>query len=107
MLDYKVSPKAEKFFKKIKDKNLKDKFKNAIVEIRKNPDIGEKKRYDLKGLYGLNLYYDGTNYEIAYQLVELKNKIIIIILAGTRENFYDELKSYMAEYKKYFKVAGK
>jgi len=34
-------------------------------------------------------------YEIACRIYEEKEKFVIIILAGTRENFYQELKRYM------------
>ncbi|WP_146130758.1 type II toxin-antitoxin system RelE/ParE family toxin [Peptostreptococcus russellii] len=36
------------------------------------------------------------NYELAYRISKLDNgKMVIIIMAGTRENFYQELKRYM------------
>jgi hypothetical protein len=50
---------------------------------------------DLAGIYGYDVYYSGTNYEIAYRVYEDGDKIVVVILAGTRENFYDELKRYM------------
>jgi len=35
----------------------------------------------------------GTNYEIAYTLSENeKGEIVVIILAGTRHNFYEQMK---------------
>ncbi|WP_370651020.1 type II toxin-antitoxin system RelE/ParE family toxin [Acetobacterium sp.] len=37
-----------------------------------------------------------TNYELAYHISQLENgNIIVIIMAGTRENFYQELKRYL------------
>lgn len=50
MLDYKISPKAEKYIKKLKDKELKDKFRNAITAIRQNPAVGTLKKANLKAL---------------------------------------------------------
>jgi len=44
MLDYKLSPKGEKYFKKLKDKGLKNKYYNAILAIRTNPSIGNLKK---------------------------------------------------------------
>lgn len=89
-------PAAEKYFKKLVDKQLKDKFKEAIAEIRKNPYIGILKTGDLAGIYGYDVYYKGTNYEIAYRLVELENgDVIVVIMAGTRENFWKEIKKYI------------
>jgi len=95
MLDYKVSPKAERYFKKIKDKELKSCYYSAIKDIRANPHIGTPKKGNLSAVYGYDIYYKGVNYEIAYEVVELDGQLIIIILAGTRENFYKELAKYM------------
>ena len=42
-----------------------------------------------------DIYYNKTNYELAYRVEYIDNKIIVVIMAGTRENFYNELKRYM------------
>ncbi len=36
------------------------------------------------------------NYELAYTIEYLENTIVVIVMAGTRENFYNELKTYMS-----------
>lgn len=95
MLDYKVSPKAERYFKKLKDKELKKRYHDAILAIRTDPSAGSQKKGSLKGVYGYDVYYDSINYEIAYEILEQDGELIIIILAGTRENFYDELNTYV------------
>jgi len=46
------SKPAERYFKKIKDKNLLDVFKKAIDKLKVDPYIGEQKRGDLSGLSG-------------------------------------------------------
>ena len=94
MYQIRIMPKAEKFIKKQKEKNLKEKIRIALLEIQKNPYIGEKKIGDLAGIYGFDLFYNKTNYEISYKIYEDK-KIVVIILIGTRENFYEVLKSYI------------
>jgi mRNA interferase RelE/StbE len=35
------------------------------------------------------------NYELAYTILEENDYTVVVILAGTRENFYEELKRYM------------
>ena len=96
MLPVVYMPAAEKYFRKLKDKALKEKYKKAIEEIRKNPYIGKYKKGDLEGIMTVDVYYDKTNYEIAYRVSMLENgDILVIIMAGTRENFYKELKRYL------------
>jgi len=94
MYQVNFSSQASKYFKKLKDKQLKAEFLEAIKKISENPYIGEMKKGDLSGIYGLDVRYDGINYEIAYLIEEIEGKIVVIILAGTRENFYEELKRY-------------
>lgn len=50
---------------------------------------------DLVGVYEFDVYYNKTNYEIAYRIYEEGGKIVVVILAGTRESFYKEPKRYM------------
>lgn len=89
-------PGARKFFKKIKDKSLKSAFTNALIKILADPyNAGRPKTGDLAGVYGYDVFYNKTNYEIAYRIYEESNHLVVIILAGTRENFYDQLKSYI------------
>ncbi len=97
MSDVIFLPPAEKFIKKLKDKKLKGLFKQAIDRIIEDYTIGEPKTGDLAGIYCYDLYYNKTNYEIAYKIKYTEKRMIIIIMAGTRENFYDALKKYMYE----------
>ena len=90
-----ILPAAARFLKKIKEKALKSEFQNAIDEIIADPYIGEAKTGDLSGVYCYDIYYNKTNYELAYTLIEQDGETVVIILAGTRENFYEELKRYM------------
>ncbi len=95
MCDVKFSPPAAKFIKKIKDKKLKALYGKALEDICTDYTIGEPKTGDLSGLYGYDIYYNKTNYELAYRVMEADSLSIIVVMAGTRENFYDELKRYI------------
>lgn len=90
-----ILPPAAQFLKKIKEKPLKDLFQKTIDSILINPYIGEAKCGDLSGIYCCDIYYNKTNYELAYTLVQTPTKTVVVLLAGTRQNFYDELKLYM------------
>ena len=89
---------AEKYFKKIKDKNLIAAYRYALTTISVDPyNAGEAKTGDLAGIYCRDVHYKRTNYEIAYQIFEKNGAFVVVILAGTRENFYQELKRYMKQ----------
>lgn len=92
MYEVKFSSQASKYFKKLKNKHLKKTFLQAINEIASNPYIGTMKQGDLAGIYGLDVRYDGVNYEVAYMIEEVEGKWVVVVLAGTRENFYEQLK---------------
>ena len=95
MVEVRFLPPAAKYLKKIKDKRLKALYQEAIDQIRENHTVGEEKTDDLQGIYGYDIYYNKTNYELAYTVEYAGNKIIVVIMAGTRENFYEALKRYM------------
>ena len=87
-----ILPPAAKFLNELKDKKLKSLYKEDIEMICEDYSIGEEKTSDLAGMYGYDIYYNKTNYELAYRVRQLDDLIIIVIMAGTRENFYEEVK---------------
>lgn len=95
MTEVRFLPPAAKYFKKLKDRQLKAMYQEAIDKIREDHTIGEAKTGDLSGIYCYDIFYNKTNYELAYRVEYIGEKIIVVIMAGTRENFYDELKRYM------------
>ena len=95
MYDVKFLPPAAKYIKKLKGKRLKTLYKEAIDEICKDYTVGQAKSGDLSGVYCYDIYYNKTNYELAYTVEYINGNMIIVIMAGTRENFYQELKRYM------------
>ena len=101
MAELRILPPAAKYFKKLKDKNLKSLYQDAIDAILQNPMIAEEKTGDLKGIRSYDIYYNRTNYELAYSLEYVQREgsdevdVVVVIMAGTRENFYNELKRYL------------
>jgi len=92
-----ILPPAAQFLKKIKEKPLKLAFQKAIDNIIQDPYIGDPKTGDLSGVYCCDFFYNKTKYELAYTILEENDLTIVVILAGTRENFYNELKRYMSQ----------
>lgn len=97
MAEVRFLPPAAKFLKKIKDKKLKALYMEAIDRIREDHTVGEAKVGDLSGIYGYDIFYNKTNYELAYRVEYVEDKIIVVIMAGTRENFYEQLKRYIKD----------
>lgn len=96
MYELRFLPGAERYFKKLKEKGLKDAFHQALLEIAKDPySAGEAKTGDLAGIFCRDVYYNKTNYELAYRIYEEDGQLVVVLMAGTRENFYKELKRYL------------
>lgn len=95
MIEVRFLPPAAKFIKKLIDKKLKLLYQEAVDKIQADYTIGEAKTGDLFGIYGYDIYYNKTNYELAYTVEYQENEVIVIIMAGTKDNFYDQLKQYM------------
>ena len=95
MTEVRFLPPAAKFIKKLKDKKLKNLYHDAVDKIREDYTVDEAKTGDLSGVYGYDIYYNKTNYKLAYTVEYLENVVVVVIMAGTRENFYDQLKLYM------------
>ena len=95
MYELRYMAPAKRYFKKLKDKGLIAVYADVLRKIAADPYSGEAKIGDLAGIYCEDVYYSKTNYEIAYRIVEENDQAVIVVLAGTRENFYQELKRYM------------
>lgn len=101
MIGLRILPPAAKYFKKLKDKKLKNLYKEAINVILQNPTIAKEKTGDLRGIRSYDIYYNRINYELAYFLEYVHKDdnnevdVVVVIMAGTRENFYNELKRYL------------
>ena len=66
MLPVRFNPPAAKYIKKLKDKKLKRLYQEAVDKICEDYTVGELKTGDLAGFYGYDIYYNKTNYELAY-----------------------------------------
>lgn len=95
MMPVRFDPPAAKYLKKLKDQRLKKLYQEAIDKICSDYTIGEPKKGDLEGFYGYDIFYNKTNYELAYYIETINDELIVVVMAGTRENFYDQLKRYI------------
>ncbi|MBU0981617.1 type II toxin-antitoxin system RelE/ParE family toxin [Patescibacteria group bacterium] len=77
---------AHRFIKKA-DPPLKAKIKDEVLKIAENPKIGEALTGKLKQLSSHHFHFMKTQYRIAYRV---KGDLIIVVV-GSRENFYRDL----------------
>jgi len=95
MYELRFMKAAERYFKKLKEQGLQTAYREALNKLAVDPYVGSLKTGDLAGIYCFDVYYNRTNYEIAYRIYEDSGQIVVVIMAGTRENFYTELKKYI------------
>lgn len=93
-LAYSINPSKRviKYLKKLKNKQLKRKFTDAIFNVIANdPYVGNEKHGDLKNYYAYGFKHKRVEYRIAYTIND-DNEIVIVVLAGPHEKFYEQLK---------------
>jgi mRNA interferase RelE/StbE len=95
MYEVKFTRAAERYFRKLKEEPLKEAYEAAIRRIADDPHVGKPKRGDLAGIYGVDVHFCGVNYEIAYTFRGRRDREVVVLLAGTRENSYEQLKRYI------------
>ena len=76
--------------KKLKKNQIKD-LDEAVQEIVKHPEIGERKIGDLSGIWVYKFRMVKQEHLLAYQWDSGKR---ILIALGVHENFYRDLKKY-------------
>jgi len=96
-LEVEFLPGAKRYFKSLKrNKPLLKEYRDIIKKLQLNPTLGTEKSGDLSGVFSVDIRYQRVNYELAYCLKRLKTaRFYLIIMAGTRENFYQNLKRYI------------
>jgi len=77
---------AHRFIKKA-DPPLKEKIKEEVLKIAEKPQIGEALTGKLKPLRSHHFHFIKTQYRIAYKV----EGNLIIVVVGSRENFYRDL----------------
>lgn len=91
MFSIKFSNPARKALKRLRKPLLDLLWETYLPNLKSNPLIGEKLKGDLKNFYKLEFTQSGVSYRLAYELLS-KEKIILVLYLGTRENFYREFR---------------
>jgi mRNA interferase RelE/StbE len=82
------------FEKKVKKmtKAEKQALDREVKSIAENPNIGEEKRGDLKGVFVHKFKLKTNLYLLAYRKAD---KDLELVMIGSHENYYRDLKSYL------------
>ena len=85
------SPLFQRQKKKLHKKQIKI-LDNGIRKIVDTPGIGQEKKGTLKGVRVYKFHIDKQLYLLAY---EMNNDVLNIIMIGSHENYYRELRNYL------------
>ena len=80
MAEIRFMKPAARFLKKIKDNKLKGLFRKALENLAQDPTLGQEKTGDLAGIRSYDVYYNKTNYELAYTVIVEGDAIIVVIM---------------------------
>jgi mRNA-degrading endonuclease RelE of RelBE toxin-antitoxin system len=65
---------------------------DAIREVLQKPEIGEKKKGDLRSVSVYKFHIDGKLFLMAYSC---DSEVLELIMLGPHENYYKNLKKYL------------
>ena len=85
-----MAPSAHKRYKKF-DPLLKEKIRQQAEILAQEPHRCEEPTGPLKGIRSYRFTHEGTQYRIAYRIVEDRGQIEIV-LVKSRESFYKALR---------------
>ena len=85
-----MAPSAHRRYKKF-DAGLQQKIKEEAKKLSADPHIYKELKGPLRGIRSYNFDYSETQYRIAYQILEGK-KEIEVVLVKSREGFYSTLR---------------
>ena len=85
-----MAPYAHRLYKKF-DPPLKQKIKEEAKELAEDSYRYEELKGPLKGIRSYHFEYSKTEYRIAYQILEDKNQIELVLIKS-RESFYQILR---------------
>lgn len=79
-------------FKKKSHKNLQLEIDEQVKKILENPEIGELKKGDLRGIRVHKFAFKSQLCLVSYEVI---GETLNLYIIGTHENYYDRLKSLL------------
>ena len=87
-----IRKSVQKDFRKLAQE-LQQKIKEIyFIQITKAPFKNKTLSGKLRSLKSLSFKYKRTEYRIVYQVIK-QDKVVLIVMLGTRENFYKKLEN--------------
>jgi mRNA interferase RelE/StbE len=85
---------SRSFEQKVKKMSRQEKaiLDEEIRKIASNPQIGEEKKGDLRGVFVYKFKFKTTQYLLAYRKISDDLELVMI---GPQENYYRDLKQYL------------
>lgn len=94
---------AEKYFRGIKNEELKNTLGDALLALAGNPYRGTPSRKLLSDFYVFTVKHGEKRYDIIYRIFSVKKKVTAIVSALSMEEMYNEIKANMDENKNIYK----
>jgi len=90
-----LAPRAKKQYERL-DAHIRTKIRTELLEIEEDP---YKKGELLQGLRArlryIKIIHAGVQYRAVYDIAKDKKEVLVIFI-GSRENFYKELRRFLA-----------
>ncbi|MEW6108881.1 MAG: type II toxin-antitoxin system mRNA interferase toxin, RelE/StbE family [Nitrospirota bacterium] len=91
MFELKAIKTVKKDLKSLHPKLAKEIKSQHFKKIKESPFESFELGYSFKGLRSYHFNFEGTSYRIIYEVFE-KDRLVVVIMIGKRENFYEKLK---------------
>lgn len=91
MFEIKTVRAVSKDMKKLSHEVVKEIKTVHFKNIRENPFQSQELGYSFKGLRSYHFFLKSSSYRIIYEVFE-KDRLIVVVMIGPRETFYDKLK---------------
>jgi len=93
--DVYLTPRAKKQYKKF-DVHMRHEIRTKLSELEQDPsDKGSLLHGIGEGLRKIRISHAGVQYRAVYDVTKKKKEVLVIFI-GTRENFYRELRRFLA-----------
>jgi len=93
--DVYLSPRAKKQYKRF-EAHIRHKIRTELLELEEDPsEKGSLLQGFSPGLRYIKIFHAAIQYRAVYDMTKDKKEVLVIFI-GSRENFYKELRRFLA-----------